>query len=62
MKNARLAGVARRALSLPGRALEWDLLAAPAPIIAAIFALVAAALRAALLVAGDLAGNDWSEG
>jgi hypothetical protein len=62
MKNARLASVARRALSLPGRALDWELLAAPAPVVAAILTLVAAALRAALLVAGDLAGTDWSEG
>lgn len=60
MKNARLAGAARRALSLPGRALEWELAAAIPPILAAI-TLVTAALRAALLVAGDVAGDDWSE-
>src|SRR6185312_8192275 len=60
MKNARLAVVARRALSLPGRALDWDLAAAIPPILAAI-PLVAAALRAALLVAGDLAGAEWIE-
>jgi hypothetical protein len=62
MKNARPASVARRALSLPGRALEWELLATPAPVLAAILTLVAAALCAALLVAGDLAGTNWSEG
>jgi hypothetical protein len=60
MKNARLAELARRALSLPGRALDWVLAAAVPPILAAI-PLVAAALRAALLVAGDVAGNNWSE-
>jgi hypothetical protein len=62
MKNARPASVARRALSLPGRALEWELLATPTPVLAAILTLVAAALCAALLVAGDLAGTNWSEG
>jgi hypothetical protein len=60
MMNARPAGLARRALSLPGRALERELAAAIPPILAAI-TLVAAALCAALLRAGDIAGDDWSQ-
>jgi hypothetical protein len=59
-KNARPARLAGRALSLSSRALVGVLAAAIPPVLAAI-PLVAAALRAALLVAGDLAVADWSE-
>ena len=60
MKRARLATRARRALSLPGRALGKELVAAVPPVLATI-TLVAAALGAALLGARDLANDNGCE-